>query len=115
MFNALNLTRWLGLENFTGIWGVGDGTTLLSNIVGGKLMARRDRAVPYVVAGLGAGYASSGSSYSGTMLSARLGGGIDVPLSDSLSFKFDVSRVSLRSGGWFSNWNFVTGVTFNVN
>jgi hypothetical protein len=114
MFNALNLTRSIGLENFTGIWGLGDGVTLLSNIVGGKML-RSDRAIPYFVAGIGAGYASSGQSYSGTMLSARLGGGIDIPLGDAVGFKFDASRVSFRSGGWFSNWNFVTGVTFNVN
>jgi hypothetical protein len=115
MFNALNLTRKIGIENFTGIWGLGDGVTLFSNIVGGKYMLRTDHVIPYGVAGIGAGYASSGQSYSGTLLSARLGGGVDIPLGDAFGLKFDVSRVSFRSGGWFSNVNFVTGVTFNIN
>jgi hypothetical protein len=113
MFNGLNLTRWLGIENYTGVYGMGSGVTLISNIVGGKLMARSERVVPYFVAGLGGGFFTSNSAY-GSSFSTRLGGGVDVPLNDSMSMKFDFSRMSFHSGGWISDLNFVTGITFNI-
>jgi hypothetical protein len=114
MHNSMNLTRWLGVENFTGIYGLGSGVSLISNIVGGKLMARSERIVPYAIAGLGGGYFTQGSSY-GSVFNTRLGGGVDIPLNEGMSYKFDVSRMSFRSGGWISHWNFSTGITFNIS
>jgi hypothetical protein len=112
MHNTFNLTRWLGFENYTGIYGLGGGYSLISNIVGGKLMARSDRVVPYVVAGLGGGYFTQGSSY-GSVFNTRLGGGVDIPFNESMSYKFDVSRMYFR--GVTSDWNFSTGITFNIS
>ena len=113
MHNGLNLTRWFGIENYTGVYSMGSRVTLITNIVGGKLMARSAHAVPYVVVGLGGGYFTSDYSY-GSVFNTRLGGGVDVPLNDSMSWKFDISRMSIHSGVWISNWNFSTGVTFNI-
>ena len=113
MHNSLNLTRWLGFENYTGIYGLGSGVSLISNIVGGKLMLRRERLVPFVIGGLGAGIFTQGSSSYGSVFSTRLGGGADIPLNESMSYKVDVSRVYLR--GLESHWNFSTGITFNIS
>jgi hypothetical protein len=112
MHNALNLTRWLGFENYTGIYGLGAGVSLISNIAGGKLMLRQDRVVPYAVGGLGVAYFTSGSSY-GSVFSTRVGGGVDIPLGESMSYKVDVSRMFFK--GIDSYLNFSTGITFNLS
>ena len=41
MQTGLNLVRWFGIENYTGFYGLGNGTTLISNIVSGKLIGRK--------------------------------------------------------------------------
>jgi hypothetical protein len=112
MHNSLNLTRWLGFENYTGFYGLGSGVSLISNLAGGKLMLRSERLVPYVIGGLGVGAFTSGSSY-GSVFSTRYGGGMDIPLNESMSYKVDVSRMYFR--GLESQWNFSTGITFNIS
>ncbi len=117
---GLNLTKSLGVENYTGIYGLGNSTTLITNIVGGKAAWRGGgKVVPYGVAGIGIGYITSGYSSSGSFMSTRFGGGIDIPVSDLFSWKVDVSRMSLHlgqtsptSGTWASSLNFSTGVSF---
>lgn len=61
MQTGFNLVRWFGIENYTGFYSLGNGTTLISNIVGGKLMGANvlgGRFLPYGVAGFGVGYVS---------------------------------------------------------
>lgn len=116
---GFNLTRWFGIENYTGVYGLGDNTTLFSNIFGGKVAARASsRFVPYAVAGIGIGYFTQSSSlgYSqGSLTNARLGGGVDIGISDGMAIRVDVSRMSFKSGGWFSGTNVSTGLVFRIN
>jgi hypothetical protein len=115
MHTGLNFTRNLGIENYTGFYSLGEGVTLISNIVGGKVALRRAaRIVPYGVAGLGASYATSSYASSGTAFSTRLGGGVDIPLNDALSLKFDISRMGFHFGTWSQNTNFSTGIVFTL-
>jgi len=121
---GFNLTRSLGFENYTGVYGMGQGVTLISNLFGGKAMYRASRIVPFVVAGLGVGYftASSSQGYlSASTFAIRYGFGADVPFSDSMAWKIDVSRLGMGNpflpppGGRTTNWNISTGIVFTLS
>ncbi len=115
MHSGFNLTRWFGIENFTGAYGLGNGVSLITNIFGAKLAARNGgRLTPYGVTGLGVGYFTDDSGYGTTNMMARLGGGVDVPLNDGMAVKFDFSRMSFHSDGWQGAWHFSTGIVFNL-
>jgi len=123
---GFNLSRKFGIENYTGIYGLGQGVTLISNIVGGKIMWRKSRVVPFAVGGIGIGYftASSGGYYSSSSsFATRYGGGADIPFNDSMGLKIDVSRLgshgdiprSLTGNSWITNWNISTGINFTLS
>ena len=118
---SFNLSKNLGFENYTGIYGMGQGVTLISNIFGGKIMARFPRVVPFVVGGLGVGYftqSSQGYVSSASSFAVRYGFGADVPMNDSMGIKIDVSRVGMGNpffGNRTTNWNISTGVVFTLS
>jgi hypothetical protein len=49
---SFNLTKTWGLDNYMGIYGLGQGVTLISDFFGGKAMYRGARVVPYALAGV---------------------------------------------------------------
>ncbi len=115
MHTGLNFSKVFGIENYSGFYSLGNSITLISNLVGGKAAWRgHGIVVPYGVAGLGVSYATSGYSSSGTALSTRVGGGMDVKLNDAFSLKFDVSRMGFHFGSWTSGTNFSTGIVFTL-
>lgn len=115
MHTGLNFSNVFGIENYSGFYSLGNSITLISNLVGGKAAWRgHGIVVPYGVAGLGVSYATSGYSSSGTALSTRVGGGMDVKLNDAFSLKFDVSRMGFHFGSWTSGTNFSTGIVFTL-
>ena len=116
MHTGLNFTKNFGIENYTGFYSLGSGITLISNMVGGKATLRGGgKLVPYGVAGIGASYATSNYSSSGTALSTRFGGGVDLPLNDAMSLKFDVSRMGFHFGSWSQNTNVSAGISFTLS
>jgi hypothetical protein len=113
---ALNFSRALGIENYSGFYSLGNDITLVSNLIGGKAAWRGGGlVVPYGVAGLGISYATSSYSSSGTAFSTRLGGGFDLRLNEAFSLKFDVSRMGFHFGSWISGTNFSTGIVFTLS
>ena len=113
MHTGMNFSKVFGIENYSGFYSLGQGITLISNLIGGKAAWRGGgMVVPFGVAGRGVSYATSGSSSSGTALSARLGGGADVKLNDAFSLKCDVSRMGFHFGSWSSGTNFSRGIVF---
>jgi hypothetical protein len=118
--SGLNLYPWMGIENYMGYYGLGSGVSLFADTFGARLTARSlGHIVPYVGAGIGAGYFSSGGSYSGSNLSTRVGGGVDIPINELLSWKVDVSRLSIKTGfipgqSWSSGANITTGIVINI-
>ena len=113
---GFNLTRNLGINNYMGIYGLGGGVTMISDLFGGKAMYRAARVVPYAVAGLGFGYLTDSNGYYsyGSAFATRFGGGVDVPFKESLAWKFEISRMSFHFGGWTSGTNFQTGIVFTI-
>jgi len=119
---GFNLSRTLGLENYMGIYGGGEGVTLISDFFGGKAMYRTAHAVPYALAGLGVGYFSVSTSQAYGSLSAfatRYGAGVDIPINDSLAWKVEVSRMSFHvqttaTSSWTGGTNFSTGIVFTI-
>src|SRR5262249_16916899 len=114
---GFNFTRWLGVENFFGYYGLGNNNELLTNIIGGKVVARKSsRIVPYAVAGIGGSslrVGNIGGSTSG--FATRLGAGVDVPVNSGLSVRFDLSRISSHVfNEWVSGSSFSTGVVINL-
>ena len=125
--SGLNLFPWLGIENYMGYYGLGGQDTLgasvslFSNTFGPRLTARSiGRIVPYFGAGLGVGYFSAGGgTIGGSNFATRFGGGFDIPINDSISFKVDVGRLAVRTAsvtgqGWSSGTNITTGIVLNI-
>ncbi len=122
MHSGFNLDSWFGIENYTGAYSVPNDITLITNIFGGKLVARDlvdGRISPYLVAGLGVGYFTSNRSRGGFSEAAyRLGGGIDFNLTGGMALKVDVSNLAINNidvgGAWGANLNISTGLVFNL-
>ena len=116
---GFNLTRNLGINNYMGIYGLGGGITMISDLFGGKAMYRTARAVPYGVAGIGFGYLTSSNYGYGSSFGTRFGAGVDVPFKESLAWKFEISRMSFHlqttaNSSWTSGTNFQTGIVFTI-
>ena len=115
---AFNLTRTLGVNNYMGIYTLGQGTTLIADFLGGKATWRAARVAPYALAGLGIGYATQSSSYgysSSTAFAVRAGGGFDVPISDTMAFKVEYSRMNFHFGEWIGGNNIQAGIVFTLS
>ena len=122
---GFNLTRIFGIENYFGYYSLGGknnpllGTnvSLLANIIGGKIAARTERAVPYFTAGIGVGYLTSDYASFGSSFATRFGPSVDIKLNDSMAWKVDFTRMSFHqqftaAGSWSSGWNLSTGIVF---
>ncbi len=116
---SLNLTRILGMENYFGYYSLGNQTSLIANMVGGKIAARTERATPYFVAGIGVGYLTDDRTFGSSSFATRWGGGVDIRMNDSMAWKVDLSRMSFHigqitptGGSWHGGWNFSTGIVF---
>ena len=122
---GFNLTRIFGIENYFGYYSLGGknnpllGTnvSLLANIIGGKIAARTERAVPYFTAGIGVGYLTSDYASFGSSFATRFGPGVHIKLNDSMAWKVDFTRMSFHqqftaAGSWSSGWNLSTGIVF---
>jgi len=121
---GFNLTKTWGLENYMGIYGLGNGTTLIADSFGGKATYRAAKIAPYALAGIGIGYFSINTSFgygSKSAFSTRVGGGVDVPFKDTMALKFEVSRMKFHVNfqdptlsGWTGSTNFTTGIVFTL-
>jgi hypothetical protein len=120
---GFNLTRSLGVENYMGIYGLGGGVTLISNLFGGKATWRAARVAPYVSAGLGIGYFTASTSYgysSSSSFATRVGAGVDVPINDAMAWKVEISRMNFHlrttpESGWTNGTNFAAGIVFTLS
>jgi hypothetical protein len=115
----LNLTKHFGFDNYMGIYSVGQGVTLLSDFVGGKIMMPRGKFTPYALAGLGGGYFSAGTG-AATSFATRYGGGVTIPINDSIAWRVEYSRLNFHlqttpDSAWTSGNNFAAGIVFKVN
>jgi opacity protein-like surface antigen len=120
---GFNLTRSLGLNNYMGIYTLGDGITLVADFVGGKASYRAARLVPYAQAGIGIGYFSQSTQFGtfsfGTKFANRFGGGVDIPITETVAVKVELSRVAFKfrttpDSGWLTGNNFSTGIVFTL-
>jgi opacity protein-like surface antigen len=120
---GFNLTPTLGLNNYMGIYSLGDGVTLVSNFFGGKATYRAARIAPYAQAGIGIGYFSQSTQFGtfsfGTKFGTRFGGGVDIPITETLAWKVEYSRMTFKfrttlDSGWLSGNNFSTGIVFTI-
>jgi opacity protein-like surface antigen len=117
---GFNLTRSLGLENYMGIYGVGQGSTLIADFFGGKATYRAAKVSPYAVAGIGVGYISS-SLFGLSGFATRVGAGADVPINDTMAIKVEYSRMNfhmqldpLSTSSWTGGNNIQVGIVFTL-
>ena len=119
---GFNLTKTWGLENYMGIYSLGGGVTLISDLFGGKATYRASKFAPYALAGIGIGYFTASTSYGYSATSkfaTRVGAGVDIPISDSLSWKVEVSRMGFKfettpGNSWTNGTNIATGIVFTL-
>ena len=126
---GFNLTRTWGLENYMGIYGLGNshgltsGITLISDFFGGKATYRHySRFTPYALAGLGIGYFTDSSTGAGqSSFATRFGAGFDVPINDTMSWKIEYSRMNfhIQTPPTFDSWthgnNISAGIVFTLS
>jgi hypothetical protein len=112
---GLNLTRILGIENYFGYYSLGNNVSMISNMFGGKIAARTERAVPYFVAGIGVGYITDEVYFGQSGFATRWGPGIDIKINEGMAWKVEATRNSFRFGGWVSGWNVSTGISFALS
>ncbi|HLH31421.1 MAG TPA: outer membrane beta-barrel protein [Terriglobia bacterium] len=116
---GLNLTRAFGVENYMGIYGVGSGSSLIADFIGGKATYRAAKIAPYALAGIGIGYLSSGY-YGQSSFAARVGFGVDVPINDSLAWKVEYSRMNFHmqlvnpNSNWTNGNNIQAGIVITL-
>jgi hypothetical protein len=116
----VNFTSWFGIDSYIGYYGMGNHTTNFSNVIGAKLgPGNVGRLRPYGVAGMGWSRINLESfGLSGTMLSSRAGGGVDIRMNQNTGFRVDVSRMWFHTGDtgtgstWKSGMNFSGGILF---
>lgn len=119
---GFNLTKTYGLENYMGIYGLGSGVTLISDFFGGKATYRAAKIAPYALAGIGIGYFTQSTSYgygASSSFATRYGAGVDIPINDSMAWKFEVSRMNFHiqltpTSSWNGGTNFATGIVFTL-
>jgi len=124
---SFNLTKTYGLNNYMGIYGMGNGATLISDFFGGKVMYRGEKFVPYALAGIGFGYFNGvqptfTNPYSSqSAFGTRIGAGADIPLGDILALKVEYSRMNFHIGldptsssSWTGGNNITVGVVFTL-
>lgn len=119
---GFNLSRTLGLENYMGIYGVGQGSTLIADFFGGKATYRAAKVAPYVTAGIGVGYFTQQSSFgvgAASSFATRYGGGVDVPINDSMFWKVEVTRMSFHlqtspTSSWTGGTNIQAGIVITI-
>ena len=98
-------------------------TTMIADFIGGKAMYRAAKVVPYGLASIGFGYLTSSTSYYGSSsFAVRYGGGVDIPIGDTMAWKFELSRMSFHfgqltatGGSWTTGTNFQTGIVFTLS
>ena len=119
---GFNLTKTWGLENYMGLYSLGGGVTLISDLFGGKATYRASKFAPYALAGLGIGYFTQSSSVgygASSSFATRVGAGVDVPINDSLAWKVEVSRMKFHiqttpSSSWTGGTNITAGIVFTL-
>jgi hypothetical protein len=119
---AFNLNSVFAIENYFGYYGFGTDPSLgkvelLSNLFGGKFSYRAAGPVIYGSAGIGGGWLRFPDIGAGTnnAFGVKFGGGVDIPLGDSIAWKVDVSRMSFHFfDEWRSGTNFSTGIVLKI-
>jgi hypothetical protein len=123
---AFNLSSVFAIENYFGYYGLGENPTLggmqlLANMFGGKVSYRSAGPVIYGSAGLGGGWIRLPDIGAGTQnaFAVRFGGGVDIPINDSLAWKVDVSRMSFHFDDGVTSWksgvNVSTGIVLKIS
>jgi hypothetical protein len=119
---GLNFTKTLGFENYMGLYSLGNGSSLISDFVSGKATYRAAKIAPYALVGIGFGYftaASNGLYLAQSAFGTRYGGGVDVPINETISWKVEVSRMSFHIGlepntSWTSGTNIQGGIVITL-
>jgi len=117
---GFNLTKTFGLENYMGIYSLGGNVTLISDLFGGKATYRTSKFAPYALAGLGIGYFTESTTGGSTSkFATRYGGGVDIPITDSLAWKVEFSRMAFKiqttpGSSWTSGNNIATGIVITL-
>jgi len=116
-----NLNSVVGIENYLGYYWMGSTATygkaeLFTDVFGGKFSYRAPHVTLYGVAGIGGGFLRFPQSGVGTnnSMATRVGGGLDIPINDSFSWKVDVSRMGFHFGTWNYGTNVSTGIVLNI-
>jgi hypothetical protein len=106
-----NFSSAVGLDLFTGYYSLGDNLSLYTNTFGLNFSLRKSRVVPFGTAGFGFGSVNGQQS-----MATRIGGGVDIPLGDSLALRTDVTRMSYHfNHDWNGGMHVSVGIVLNLS
>jgi len=111
-----NFTSVVGLDLFTGYYSVGSNSTLYTNTFGLNASLRKNaHIIPFGTAGFGFGILNI-NGFGGQAMATRIGGGVDIPLGDSLAIRTDVTRMSFHfNHDWNGGMHVSVGIVLNLS
>jgi hypothetical protein len=103
----------VGADIFTGYYSLGSGVELYTNSFGGIFTLRKNaHIVPFGVASFGFGYENG---FGTKAMATRWGGGTDIPFSDAMAIRVEVSRMSFHfNHDWEGSVNYSVGIVLNL-
>jgi len=107
-----NFSSAVGLDLFTGYYSLGENLSLYTNTFGLNFSMRKStKIIPFGTAGFGFGSVNGQQS-----MSTRIGGGVDIPIGDSLAIRTDVTRMSYHfNHDWNGGMNVSVGIVLNLS
>ena len=111
-----NFSPVIGLDLFTGYFSLGNNATLYTNTFGLNFSLRKsEQIIPYGTAGFGFGSLSA-NGFGQQSMAARIGGGVDIPLGDSIAIRAEATRMGFHfEHEWNGGMNFSVGIALNLS
>jgi hypothetical protein len=108
-----NFMPAVGADIFTGYYSLGGGAELYTNSFGGIFTLRKNaHIVPFGTASFGFGYENG---FGTKAMATRIGGGTDIPFSDSLAIRVEVSRMGFHfNHDWEASAHYSVGIVLNL-
>lgn len=112
-----NFSPLVGLDLFTGYYSLGNNSTLYTNTFGlNATLRKNEKIIPYGTAGFGFGYLNINNQFGEQSMATRIGGGVDIPLGDSIAIRADVTHMGFHfEHQWNGGMNIGVGIVFTLS
>ena len=112
-----NFNSTVGLDLYTGYYSLGNNSTLYTNTFGlNATLRKNDHIIPYGTAGFGFGILNVQGVFGERSMATRIGGGVDIPLGDSLAIRAEATHMGFHfEHEWSGGLNVSVGIVLNLS